>query len=162
MAHHLTIRQANPGEADQLTSLAHLAKASWGYPGTWIDAWQPELTISPDYVREHRTAVAELDGRLVGVAALEQHTLHWSLEHVWIDPRVQGRGIGRVLVQQVLAYARAHGPDSVRVISDPNAESFYQKLGAVRVGEQPAPMPGAPGRTLPILEFRHGTIPDTM
>lgn len=162
MSHTLTIRRAQPVEAEQLTSLAHLAKASWGYPGAWIDAWRPDLTISADYVRDHHTAVAELDGRLVGVAALEQHPLYWSLEHVWIDPRVQGRGIGRVLVQQVLSFARAHGPGRIQVVSDPNAETFYQKLGAVRVGAQPAPMPGVPDRTLPILEFRGDAGPIAM
>lgn len=37
--------------------------------------------------------------------------------------------------------------------SDPFAEPFYLKLGARRIGAVPAPMPGAPGRVLPVLEF---------
>ena len=41
----------------------------------------------------------------------------------------------------------------IAVVSDPNAEEFYVKLGARRVGKVNAPMPGAPERTLPLLEF---------
>lgn len=39
------------------------------------------------------------------------------------------------------------------MLSDPFAEAFYLRLGARRVGSVPAPMPGAPERLLPELEF---------
>ncbi len=39
------------------------------------------------------------------------------------------------------------------VASDPGAETFYTRLGARRVGTDPAPMPGAPDRILPVLQW---------
>jgi GNAT superfamily N-acetyltransferase len=71
------------------------------------------------------------------------------LEHVWVDPASHGRGVGRALVEHALA--EAHGV--IAVVADPNAEEFYVKLGAHRVGEIFAPMPGAPARKLPLMEF---------
>lgn len=45
------------------------------------------------------------------------------------------------------------GAVRVTVLFDPFAEAFYQRLGARRVGAVPAPMPQAPERVLPQLEF---------
>jgi len=153
MTNELTIRRAGPAEAPALSRLASLAKASWGYPSEWLAAWESDLTLTPEYVEAHRTFVASLDGRVVGVLVLEEHGDHWSLEHVWVSPDAQGLGIGRGLVAHALATAWLVRHMRVEVVSDPNAEPFYRKLGARRIGARPAPMPGAPDRALPVLEF---------
>lgn len=44
-------------------------------------------------------------------------------------------------------------PGTVRVLSDPHAARFYERLGAQLVAHAPAPMPGAPDRSLPVYEF---------
>ncbi len=72
---------------------------------------------------------------------------------MWIAPDHHRRGIGRQLVEQALVAARRRGVSCVRVISDPFAEPFYLQLGARRVGDVAAPMPGAEDRILPLLEF---------
>jgi GNAT superfamily N-acetyltransferase len=92
-------------------------------------------------------------GAIRGCCALEDHTDHWMLEHLWIEPDFQGRGIGRGLVEYALAVVSAIRPGTVRLAADPFAAPFYRRLGAVRVGELPAPMPGAPERTLALLHF---------
>jgi hypothetical protein len=52
-----------------------------------------------------------------------------------------------------LQTARDRHARIVELLSDPYATGFYEKLGALRVGDVPAPMPGARGRTLPRYEF---------
>ncbi|MEO6444863.1 MAG: GNAT family N-acetyltransferase [Gemmatimonadaceae bacterium] len=76
-----------------------------------------------------------------------------SVEHLWIAPEHHRRGIGGALLERALAVASDAGVASVRVESDPNAEPFYVRRGARRVGLTPAPMPGEPNRMLPVLEF---------
>lgn len=88
-----------------------------------------------------------------GFSALEDHGDHWMLEHVWIAPESQGRGVGRSLVEYALAVVSAVRPGTVRIAADPFAVPFYHRLGALRVGERAAPMPGAPNRTLALLSF---------
>jgi ribosomal protein S18 acetylase RimI-like enzyme len=148
------VRAAEPADAAALSDLAVRAKSHWGYPPEWIRHWKRDLTLTRQYLAANAAFVAVHGGAIVGVASLHVHRHEASLEHVWIAPEFHGRGIGRTLVRRALAAARLAGAVAVRVESEPHAERFYEKLGARRVGAVPAPMPGAPDRTLPLLEFR--------
>jgi len=151
------IRPATKTDALRLTALARAAKAHWGYPAAWLEVWHDALAITPEYIEAHTVLVAESAARppvVLGVCALEDRGDHWRLEHVWVDPRSHGTGIGRALVREALAIAGRRRPQSiVRLESDPHAAGFYRKLGAREVGAAPAPMDGAPGRVLPVFEI---------
>jgi GNAT superfamily N-acetyltransferase len=149
----MVIRHAFPWDAEWLSALARRAKGSWGYPQEWLDAWTDELTLTEDYISTHRVFIAELAGEAVGVCALEDHGDRWELAHVWVEPGHHGAGVGKMLVQEAIAVARSTRPDPITVKSDPNASGFYQKLGAMEIGREPAPAPGSPDRTLPVFEF---------
>lgn len=148
-----TLRPATGDDADALTDLAHRAKAHWGYPAHWMRAWDAQLTILPGYIDMHDVWVAERDGVVVGMCALEDRGSRWMLEHVWVEPALHGGGIGRALVQRALDTVRARHGRIVELLSDPYATGFYEKLGARHAGDVPAPMPGARDRTLPRYEF---------
>jgi predicted N-acetyltransferase YhbS len=115
--------------------------------------WTSDLTLTPEYLARHPGFVALSEGRAVGVCMLEARDGCWALEHLWIDPEHQQRGIGRQLVMNALDTVRRAGGGRVEVLADPHAEPFYLKLGAHRIGSVPAPMPGAADRALPLLEF---------
>ncbi len=149
----LQFRNAVPADTTALSALAQTAKAHWGYPAAWLAAWRDDLTFTDDYLTAHRVLVAERSGQIVGVCAIEDHQTHWVLEHVWVAPTQHGEGIGTQLVQQALAAAAARPACPVRVVSDPNAATFYERLGGVRIGTVVAPMPDAPDRLLPTYEF---------
>ena len=146
------IRRAEPSDAAALSALAQRAKAHWGYPPAWMARWKRELTLTPPYLTVNTAFVATEDETPIGVCVLQQ-TPAAALEHVWVDPGHHGRGVGRALVDTALAKARELGFTRVRVESDPFAEAFYLNLGARPIGSVPAPMPGAPNRVLPVLEF---------
>jgi GNAT superfamily N-acetyltransferase len=68
-------------------------------------------SILADVARIRRlghVVVAELDGALVGVVAADLAT--WNrrvqIEHLYVAASVRGRGVGRALVDSVVAYAR--------------------------------------------------------
>ena len=145
----IEIRRATSNDSQRATELARRAKAHWGYPAEWLAAWDSDLAISAEDIDTHRTFVASLDDEVVGVCQLQEGERGAMLEHVWVDPQCHGRGVGRALVLHALSEARG----VIAVVADPNAENFYVKLGAQRVGDVAAPMPGAPARTLPLLEF---------
>ena len=147
------MRRALPSDAGAATRLAFAAKAAWGYPAAWLEQWGPELTITAEYLESHDAFVALTDNQPIGICVLDTSTRPASLEHMWVDPACQRRGIGRELVARALARGRELGLSRVEVQSDPHAESFYTRLGARRIGSVDAPMPGDEGRTLPILEF---------
>ena len=63
--------------------------------------------------------VAELDGRLVGIAHYLFHPSSWSaspycyLEDLFTAPEARGRGVGRALIEAVYAAADAAGASNV-------------------------------------------------
>jgi predicted N-acetyltransferase YhbS len=115
--------------------------------------WDPQLTIIPGYLEAHDVWVAEQDGAIVGMCALEDRGTRWNLEHVWVEPSAHGGGIGRALVTCALDEARRRRAGIVELLADPYASGFYERLGARHAGDVPAPMPGARDRTLPRFEF---------
>lgn len=149
----VTLRKATVDDADVLTDLAHRAKAHWGYSANWMREWDAQLTILPGYIEMHDVWVAERDGAIVGMCALEDRGPRWMLEHVWVEPSLHRAGIGRALVRQALDTASAQHARVVELFADPYATGFYERLGARRAGDVPAPMPGARDRTLPRYEF---------
>jgi predicted N-acetyltransferase YhbS len=152
------IRPSRPTDAEQLTKLAHRAKASWGYPTAWMDRWSAALTLTRTYLKTHPGFVAEQDGKIVGMCMLELRLENARLEHVWIDPDYQRQGIGRTIIAYALEAAAEAGSTFVVIESDPYAEEFYLKLGAHRTGFVRAPMPGAPERILPVLELETSVV----
>ncbi len=149
----LDIRPSKPSDAADLSRLAHRAKASWGYPSSWMDRWNQALTLTRTYLKTHPGFVAEQDGKIVGMCMLELRLENARLEHVWIDPDYQRQGIGRAIIARALETAADAGARVLMIESDPYAEQFYLKLGAHRTGFVRAPMPGAPDRILPVLEL---------
>jgi GNAT superfamily N-acetyltransferase len=146
------LRRALPADAAAATALARAAKAHWGYPAEWLEAWREELSYEGDYFRAAPGLVRGAErgagggvragggGRALGVAGL------------WVDPLRHGVGIGRALAEAARAAARGLRPGwPVRIPADPQAVGFYERLAARRDGALPAPMPGAPGRVLPLL-----------
>ena len=147
------IRRATVEDADALTDLAHRAKAHWEYPASWMRHWDAQLTILPGYLDMHDVWVADRDGEILGMCALEDLGDTWHLEHVWVEPSVHGQGIGRALVMHAVHDAWRRRTAAVELLADPYASGFYERLGARRTGDVPAPMPGARDRTLPRYEF---------
>lgn len=145
----ISIRRAVPSDSPRATELARAAKAHWGYPAEWLAAWDSDLSITASEIESHRTFVASVDGVVVGICQLQESDEHAFLEHVWVDPAAHGRGVGRALVD----HARSSARGVIAIVADPHAEGFYLHLGARKVGSIAAPMPGAPDRTLPLLEL---------
>lgn len=143
------IRPAVAGDADALTALAHAAKRHWRYPEEWIALWRRDLTFTHAFIERYPVYCALEGDAIVGVYALLFAGADCELEHFWIAPARMGTGIGRALFEHAVERCRAIGARRLWINADPNAEGFYQRMGARRVGE----VPSTPaGRTLPRLE----------
>jgi GNAT superfamily N-acetyltransferase len=130
----LQISRAKPEQADALTAIAFAAKRHWGYPERWIECWRDVLTVGPEFVREHETYAAIAGGHVVGFYALGRKRNRADLLHMWVLPKAMGRGVGRALFVHCLERVRALGLAELEIESDPNAEGFYARMGAHRVG----------------------------
>jgi len=149
----LRIRRASIDDASALTQIAHDAKRYWGYPEHWIKHWQDELTISSDFVSTNDVYVLVSDDDVRGFYALVVRNDKAELEHLWVAPKYIGTGVGKELFLHAMQRAGALNVSEVEISSDPNAEGFYQKMGAYRIGEVRADMDNKP-RTVPRLAVK--------
>ena len=147
------IRRANTNDSPTLTSIAHEAKRYWGYPEHWIKHWRDELTISDDFVDANEVYVSASDDEVRGFYALVVRDNKAELEHLWVAPKHIGTGVGKELFLHAMQRASARDVSEVQINSDPNAEGFYQKMGAYRIGEVRADMDDKP-RTLPRMAVK--------
>jgi hypothetical protein len=59
--------------------------------------------------------------------------------------------VGLRCVAHAVTEARQRGAERLTILADPNAAGFYERNGAVRIGE--APSDAVPGRLLPLYEL---------
>ena len=150
MGDEVEVRRAGPGDAGALSRIAFAAKGHWGYPGRWMELWRPGLEVSPGFVRANEVHVAVSGGEPVGFYALVGVGRGLDLEHLWVLPPWIGTGLGRKLFEHAMRRAKELGARTVTIESDPNAEGFYQKMGAKRAGENVYEIEGQE-RVLPVM-----------
>jgi GNAT superfamily N-acetyltransferase len=138
LGNEVEVRRALPEDAGVLTRIAFASKRYWGYPERWISLWSSTLTITPEFVRDNE--VYALTG--------EGHEL--ELDHLWVSPDWIGSGTGRLLFEHAMERVASRGASIVEIEADPNAEGFYLRMGARRVGENVYEIEGI-RRTLPRL-----------
>jgi N-acetylglutamate synthase-like GNAT family acetyltransferase len=148
---NLQIRRAKPEEAGALTKIAHAAKRHWGYPENWIQQWKADLTITPEFIAENEVYVAMDGDWIAGCCALAYAERVAELEHMWIRPEHMGSGVGRALFNHVKERATELRIPAFEISSDPNAEGFYERMGAERIGEVRSEIFGEP-RALPRMK----------
>jgi len=130
----MQIVRARPEDATRLTEIAFAAKRHWKYPEAWIESWREVLTIKPEFIHTDETYLAMIDDRQVGFYAFEYTRGKLELSQMWVLPEAMGRGVGRALFRHAVKRARALGFHALEIESDPNAEGFYLRMGARRVG----------------------------
>jgi GNAT superfamily N-acetyltransferase len=149
----MKIVRATPEDADALTEIAHAAKRHWAYPESWITSWRETLTIRPEFIAANLAFIAIEEERAAGFYVLTSEDDGQHLDHLWIVPHAMGHGIGRALFEHAVEQAKNLRADSIKIESDPNAEGFYKRMGAKRVGTSVSHVEGET-RALPRLEFR--------
>ncbi|MFD6159950.1 GNAT family N-acetyltransferase [Nocardia sp. NPDC060256] len=145
----ITVRPGRPDEAALLSDLALRSKAFWGYDERFLASCRDELTLTATEVAVRRTAVAELNGGAVGFVTVEGTAPIGELGMLYVTPEAIGKGVGGELFRHAVETARSAGFHRLTIDSDPNAESFYRAMGAVRVGSVASG--SIPGRELPLL-----------
>ena len=148
----MQIVRATAHDADALTEIAHAAKRHWGYPERWIQCWQDVLTMRPEFIAANVAYSAIEDDRAIGFYLLTNESDGLHLDHLWVIPREMGRGIGRALFEHAIEQARNLGGRTLKIEADPNAEGFYTRMGARRVGATVTDLDGQP-RELPLLQY---------
>lgn len=125
------IRDAQPDEGPELEALQRRASDVWEQYRASLAAHPDAIALPPGAVAEGRVRIAVgATGRRLGFSVVLSPTDGTiELDGLFVDPDIQHSGIGRRLVEDVVARAQAD-PRARRigVIAGP-AEAFYVKLG---------------------------------
>lgn len=92
----------------------------------------PPPPLPDSYLREGRLLVAELDGRIVGMAKGELENGLGHVTFVYVRPEGRGQGGGKELLRELGAYFRHEGVEHVSITVDlPNddALAYWRRLG---------------------------------
>jgi GNAT superfamily N-acetyltransferase len=136
------IRDARPADCPALSALAFASKAHWGYDDEFMAMCRAELTVHPHDLDRMRVRVA---GEIDGFHGVDEHG---ELVWMFVAPEAMGRGVGAALLRDACTLARDAGMCALHIEADPFAAGFYERMGAVRVGD--APSASIPGRSLPV------------
>lgn len=148
------IRKAQDTDAQQLTRIAFSAKQHWGYPEEYYQIWENELTITPSYISGNDVYLASEGDNIRGFYSVIVWQGEPYLDHIFIDPSFLKRGIGSQLIQHLIQNQREKGIAQLKVLVDPNAVGFYNRMGAAFIEYVPS---NIAGRVIPlyILHLDH-------
>lgn len=77
------------------------------------------------------TLVAESSGAVAGLGALSGN----EVKRLYVDPKCQGSGVGKSLMNALEEEARGHGCAELITESSPSAVNFYERLGYQKLEE---------------------------
>ncbi len=146
------IRHAEVSEADQLTALAIRSQGSWGYPQAWMDLWRERLTITPEIIKNSISLVAEYEGVIRGFwcRSFENNAEKPTRGFLFVEPDFIRKGCGKQLFQAMKEELVKRNITSFNIIAEPNALSFYLRMGGEKILEIESP---TPIRMLPVIRF---------
>lgn len=115
----------------------------------------PVLEVRGADIAAGRVWVAQRKGRIVGTVGITpEGDGEAELDCVFVEPDAIGSGVGRALIRRAVKESRAAGVKKLMILADPHAVAFYERCGAVFVGDEPSD--AIPGRSLPRFELAVG------
>jgi len=124
------LRLAEAEEQEELEELQRRASLELPDYREQLLAHPDAIHVPPAQIANGQVIVAEMDGVIVGFAAI----VGGELDGLFVEPDLWGRGIGRVLVDVATHEARTKGL-SLTVIANPSARGFYESCGFRVEGE---------------------------
>lgn len=132
------LRPAEPADATAIRDIVRAAYAKW----VPLIGREP-LPMRADYdkaVAEHSFDLAIEEGRMVGMIETMLADDHLWIENVCVAPLAQGRGIGRLLLEQAERRAGEAGRRELQLLTNGAFEanvSLYKRHGYVIDREEP-------------------------
>jgi predicted N-acetyltransferase YhbS len=129
------IRTAIPAEREALEALQRRASLANEGDREALERHPDAIDLPAQQIAAGGVFVAEDGGTLVGFSAiLPRADGDTELDGLFVEPGLQRRGIGRMLVEHCLKAARLAGSKALHVVGNPHAKQFYLACGFDIVG----------------------------
>lgn len=138
-------------DLQKINTLIRASKAFWGYSDTFLDNFMAKWEIKETYIHSNDLVLFEKEGHLVGLYAFKiNDDPAPELDLFFVHPKQIGKGIGKVMWQHALEHALKQTWFEFKIIADPNAEPFYEHMGATTIGK----FESFPGRFVPVMKMK--------
>ncbi len=137
--HEITIRPANVDDLDAINQVIRAAIELWRLPERVMRLALPSYLYSALDLRHLQIAVAVTAqaGRVIAVAALESDAeAHLPdqrrgllLHGLYIDPQLQRRGIGHLLIDWAMGMVVRLAREGLLIKAQPQAVPFFERIG---------------------------------
>lgn len=116
--------------------------------------WQGGIAGEP-YGGKRQSFVAKINGKVVGFTSPCFEGNQWRIGQLYVDPEVQGRGIGSKLLQTALGWLGPEKDVYLHVLQwNDNAIKLYERFGFTKTGKEfPAEIDEEGRKLLPEIEM---------
>nr|WP_315151969.1 GNAT family N-acetyltransferase [uncultured Flavobacterium sp.] len=147
----MKIEKASINDNEILTKITKKSKAYWGYSEEQIIKWNDNLTITEAYIETNSVFKLMNNDKIVGYYSyLIKEEKNVILDNLFILPEYIGKGLGKYLMTDFINRMKNGKFKKITLDSEPNAESFYLKLGFKKIGEFETSIKN---RFMPIMEM---------
>ena len=133
--------ELRPATEADVPRLAELVEAAYGHYVERIGARPRPMTDDyAEVVREFQVTVVERGGEVIALVALGVTDEGFVVDNIAVDPRHQGTGVGRVLLEHAEAEARRAGFDSIYLYTHETMSEnldLYRRIGYVEYDRRP-------------------------
>ncbi|MFG3433140.1 GNAT family N-acetyltransferase [Lysinibacillus fusiformis] len=145
-------RRAQVADSIILSNLAYRSKAYWGYTEDFLQKCKEKdaLTVTKDYIENNSVYLIESDNKVIAFYSFAIN--EQKLDALFLDPDYIGKGLGKIIWNHLLNKAKELELREFTIDSDPNAEGFYLKMGALNIGSTLSTV--FPDRSLPLMKVK--------
>ena len=152
MLEQYNIRKAHLDEIQLLQKLMRRSLSTWNYTEKELDTLVEHLKITPKMFDKSIIYVALLNNKIKGFWCRELGKgQQLSQGRLYIDPTVIKTGVGTMLWNKMIADLQNRNIEYFTFLSDANAQEFYEKKGAIKIGEQSSVI--ITGKNIPIMRY---------
>jgi GNAT superfamily N-acetyltransferase len=130
----LFIRPALPAEQKELERLQLRASLENAGDRGALLAHPDAIELPAEQIVKGGVFVSEWEGAIVGFAVEPRADGESELDALFVEPHMQRRGIGRLLIEHCVEVARKRGSTALHVVGNAHAKSFYAACGFEVIG----------------------------
>ncbi|EGO62565.1 GNAT family N-acetyltransferase [Acetonema longum] len=121
--------------APVLARLAYCSEAYWGYDDSYMEKFKAHYNLTEEFINKNPVFIMEENDRIIGFWGLHQADAGWELEYFYIAAEHIGRGFGGQLWHSLIDKCKENRIDYFEFVTSPQAVGFYEKMGAVTIGQ---------------------------
>lgn len=142
--------KADSTDINRLRTIAYHSEAHWGYDETFMGIFEERFNITEEFLSHNPVYAAAKGDETVGFWGMHSGEEGDELEYFYIAPSYLNQGLGKIMWHHLIAWCADQGIDAFTFVTSPQAAGFYEKMGAVIVGERRSVIDG---RQIPLLKY---------